>query len=158
MPHLLHQLHWSELHWPTLSLPFCREPSTPLCTGQPGVASPNSSHRVGSWCEQEPEQPGPVVGLCWALGHHIANKGSFVPLKLLVCSLPALPSAASRKDDTRPSLGCHTLSLISQWALGLELSRVFKSNIAISYKLRPMSYFQPKVKIYISMISKFECI
>lgn len=54
-----------------------------------------------------------------------------------------------------PSLGCHTVSLIAQWALGLELSWAFESDIAISYKPRPLNHFQPKVKIYISMISKF---
>lgn len=93
-----------------------------------------------NWCDQQPGQPDPLIGLCWALGHHVVNKGSFLPLKLSACSLSALPPAASREDDMWPSPGCHTLSLLSQWALGLELSQTFESDIAVSYKLRPMNH------------------
>lgn len=63
-------------------LPLCGEPCPTLCTGQPGVRSPNCFHSDENWCDQEFEQSGPVAGLCWAVGHCIANEGSFYPLKL----------------------------------------------------------------------------
>lgn len=72
-------------------LPLGREPCPALCTERPGVANPDCFHSDHNRCDQEFEQSGPVAGLCWAVGHCLANKGSFFPPQAVTTFIPGPP-------------------------------------------------------------------
>lgn len=81
-----------------------------------------------------------LLRLCWACSHFPLpvrkGRGESLPLNLWPAYLQPLSSANEKEGIWPISLGCHMVSLSSQWLLGLEWFWTFESDIAISNKLR----------------------
>lgn len=124
-----------------------------LCTGRAGVASLNCSHRMVNCVTSSLDSLIPSLGLLSSRSP-CCQQGSFLPQFSSACSLSALPPAASREDGhvavswlphVKPPLTmgtCWSYPTIWKWHCCFLQAETHES-------------FQPKVKIYISMVSKF---